>query len=84
MCTCTFQNSGNFNEHMHREHAAPHGERMLLPEEFRLVVKKKKKERKHCEETTKPNSNEGVFEIYSAEHLADNVTSKPVYGFQYF
>jgi len=31
---------------MHREHAVPRGGRMLLPEEFRLVVKKKKKERK--------------------------------------
>jgi len=48
---------------MHREHAVPHGERMLLPEEFRLVVKKKKKERKHCEELTKTKSNEDVFEI---------------------
>ena len=69
---------------MHREHAVPRGGRMLLPEEFRLVVKKRKKEGKHCEETTKTKSNEDVFEIYSAEHLADNVTSKPVYGFQYF
>jgi len=29
---------------MHREHAKPRGGRMLLPEDFRLVVKKKKKE----------------------------------------
>ena len=61
----------------------PHGGRMLLPEDVRHVVKKKKK-RKHCKETTKTKSNEDVFEIWSAEHLADNVTSKPVYGFQYF
>jgi len=48
---------------MHREHALPRGGHMLLPEEFRLVVKKKKKERKHCEELTKTKSNEDVFEI---------------------
>ena len=49
---------------MHREHAMPRGGRMLLPEDVRLVVKKKKEqERKHCEETTKTKSNEDVFEI---------------------
>ena len=48
---------------MHREHAMPRGGRMLLPEDVRLVVKKKEKERKHCKETTKTKSNEDVFEI---------------------
>ena len=48
---------------MHREHAVPCGGRMLPQEEFRHVVNKKKKERKHCKETTKTKSNEDVFEI---------------------
>ena len=52
-----------FNKHVHRKHAMPHSRCMLLLEDVHLVVNKKEKERKHCEEMTKTKSNEDVFEI---------------------
>ena len=55
-----------------------------LPDDVRLVSKKKRKEIKHCKEMTKTKSKEDVFEILVAEHVAEDVTRKPVYGFQYF
>ena len=48
---------------MHREHAVPHGGAHAPSRRIPSRSKKKKKERKHCEETTKTKSNEDVFEI---------------------
>ena len=50
---------------------------LKLPEDVLLVVTKNI----YCEEINKP-SKIRLFEIFSAEHLADNAVSKPVHGFQ--